>query len=112
MDLTPEIRDELHDAATPDDRRQHQRVGVMWMATLRTPGGFVECMVIDLSRGGAKLALGTHIPLAPAAPVALVIEGYGTLQAEAVWQRADFAGIRFRDAAEIVGRMFGAILPL
>jgi PilZ domain len=93
------------------DRRRNERIGVMWMGTLKVPRGFFDCVVIDVSRGGAKLAFGEPHALGAGIPVSLILERFGTFRAETVWQRADIAGIRFLDPPDAVAASFGAILP-
>jgi hypothetical protein len=95
----------------PAERRRHQRAGVMIMATLRTGRGFIECMVLDLSSGGAKLAFGEEIVLPPGHAVALIIGRIGTFRAQAVWQRTTFTGIRFLDPPETIAQALGDMLP-
>jgi hypothetical protein len=94
------------------ERRRHARVGVMWMATLRSATGFIECIVLDLSRSGAKLAFNAPAALPTTAAVALVLEGVGTFRAAAAWQRAEFAGIRFLDPPDLVASAFSDLLSL
>jgi hypothetical protein len=91
------------------ERRQHPRVGVMWMATLRSGANYYDCVVIDLSSGGAKLALWAPVTLGPTA--ILEIGAYGSFAASVVWQRADYAGIRFHAAPASVAASFAGILP-
>lgn len=99
-------------AVLPHERRLHPRIGVMWMATLRSASGLVECIVLDVSCGGAKLALSTPITLRPGAGATLVIEGFGSFRASGVWQRQDYVGIRFLDPPETIARAFPGVLAL
>jgi len=103
--------DQAHTAGEtrPEERRRARRIGVMWMATLRSSNGFAECVVIDISRGGAKLKLASAEPLPSA--VSLVFDAYGCFRAETVWQRADIAGLRFLEAPDEIGAAFAGILP-
>ncbi|HXQ49473.1 MAG TPA: PilZ domain-containing protein [Stellaceae bacterium] len=95
----------------PAERRRHQRIGVMWMGTLQAKRGYFDCMVIDVSLGGAKLAFGEPHALVAGTQVSLILERFGTFRAETVWQRAGIAGIRFLDPPETVAAAFGSILP-
>src|SRR6185437_7423406 len=92
------------------ERRQHRRVGVMMMATVRAARGFFDCMVLDLSSGGAKLAFSDQVALRPGDSVSLIIARVGTFRAQSVWQRTNFAGIRFLDPPDAVAEAMGAIL--
>jgi len=103
---TPNAAPALH------ERRQWKRVSVSWLASLRLSGGGVaECLVIDLSAGGAKVALVEPLSLAPPDTVGLVVEKFGTFRAEIVWRRSVFAGLRFRDPPETVQAAFRSFLP-
>ena len=93
------------------ERRRNQRTGVMMMATLRATRGFFDCMVLDLSSGGAKLAMSEPLVLAPGDAVSLIIARVGTFRAQSVWQRTTFAGIRFLDPPEAIAQALGDILP-
>jgi hypothetical protein len=100
-----------HLSPSPAERRRHQRVGVMMMATLRMTRGFFECMVLDISYGGAKLAMGRRMTFASGAKVTLIISHVGEFRAEPVWQRDDFIGLRFTDPPETVAAALGKLLP-
>lgn len=91
------------------ERRRHARVGVMLMATLRAASGFLDCMVVNLSRGGAKIMLNGPETLERA--VSLVLESGSLLRAEVVWQRDQVAGLRFLDGPEAVATAFPFMLP-
>jgi hypothetical protein len=95
----------------PSDRRRATRVGVMIMATLRASRGYFDCMVLDLSSGGAKLAMGDHIVLTPGLNVTLIMTPYGSFRAKVVWQRLSIAGISFIDPPETVAVALGDLLP-
>ncbi len=98
------------DAATkPDERRRHPRVGALWMATVHAVSDVHDCMVIDVSRGGAKLMLSQAHPLTEIR--ALVVGALGTFRARLVWQRGEFAGVQFLDPPEKIADAFGGMLP-
>ncbi|HUB96144.1 MAG TPA: PilZ domain-containing protein [Stellaceae bacterium] len=92
------------------ERRRHPRVGVTFMAVFRTPHGFYGCLVVDLSRGGAKLSF-DETPLVMAGdPVTLLIEPFGEFRAETMWHRGEFAGIRFLDPPAKIAAAFHHVL--
>ena len=66
-------------------------------------------MVIDVSRGGAKLMLGQAHPLPKS--VTLVVGALRHVPRQAVWQRGEFAGVRFLDPPEKIADAFGGMLP-
>jgi hypothetical protein len=100
-----------HLSPSPADRRRHQRVGVMMMATLHMSRGFFECMVLDISHGGAKLAMGRRLTFATGAKVTLIVSHIGEFRAEPVWQRDDFIGLRFIDPPEAVAAALASMMP-
>jgi len=110
MDELPRAVDRPSDrAARPSDRREHKRYDVLRSAMVKGARGHMECMVINLSLGGAKVMLMGTICLDP--NVTLVIDEIGTFHADVVWQRQEFAGLRFTDQAAYLERTLGAILP-
>jgi hypothetical protein len=98
------------EAAALRDRRRHDRVGVSWLATLRLASGMFECLIINLSPGGAKIKLSGHVTLLPGEGASLVVGKFGTFRADAVWRRADCVGLSFRDPPETVTAAFGKVL--
>jgi hypothetical protein len=99
-------------AAAPAERRRHERISVSFFGTVRlTAGRSAECLVVDLSAGGAKIMLGEHLAIAPADPVGLEIEKFGAFRAEAVWRRGTFVGLRFSEPPEAVAAAFKNFLP-
>jgi len=109
METAPLTAKPAHAAAI--ERRRHRRVGLSWLATLRFSGGLYDCLVIDLSLGGAKVRLGEDMALAPADLVGLVIDKIGAFRAETVWRRGNFVGLRFQDPPESIAAAFGSLLP-
>ncbi len=96
--------------ASPSDRRQHKRKPVLWAARVETREGPFECIILDLSLGGAKLRGGA--PVAAKQIVTLVIDRFGALRAEVMWARSGHMGLRFADNPEQIAHVLGATLPL
>jgi hypothetical protein len=96
--------------AAPPERRQHARAGVSFMAVFRTPHGFYGCLVVDISKGGAKLSFAEIPRVMPGDPVTLLIDAYGEFRAQAVWHRGELAGIRFLDPPATIAAAFHAVL--
>jgi len=93
----------------PSDRREHKRFDVLRSAIVKGARANMECMVINLSLGGAKLMLMGTVCLDPT--VTLAIDEIGTFHADVVWQRQEFAGLRFTDPQAYLERTLGSILP-
>jgi hypothetical protein len=97
-------------AARPEERREHKRKPVLWSARVEWNSGAAECIIMDLSLGGAKL----RGPVAAKAhdPVTLVIDRFGTIRAEIVWARMGYIGLRFTDSHDQISHILGTTLPL
>jgi len=96
--------------ARAKEQRRHIRKHVLWAAQLETKDGPFSCIILNVSRSGAKLRL--TAPSLQQQPVTLVMESYGTLAAEIVWQNGDKMGIRFVADPEQVARILGDALTL
>jgi hypothetical protein len=83
---------------------------VLWAARLETKDGPYSCIILNVSRSGAKLRL--TAPTMSRQPVKLVMESHGTLPAEIVWHRTDKMGIRFTADPEQVAKILGDALVL
>jgi len=75
------------------------RVAVAMEARLRVAGTWTTVHLCDLSQGGAKIEYPTA--LAQAEPVALGIDGLGTMPAFIRWQREGKAGLLFAEPLSI-----------
>jgi len=98
------------DVASAKEQRRHIRKHVLWTARLETKDGSLDCIILNVSRSGAKLRL--RAPSLLRQPVKLVMESYGTLPAEIVWQQVDNMGIRFKADPDEVAKILGDALVL
>jgi hypothetical protein len=102
----------LHETAALEQRK-HPRSRVLWMATLETQEGPFSCMVLDVSRAGAKLQFAAPIfPVLVKQEVELVIEPLGGLGAEVIWQSGERMGVRFNANPALVAHVIGGALKL
>lgn len=102
----------LHDTAALEQRK-HPRSRVLWMATLDTKEGPLSCVVLDVSRAGAKLQFAAPIfPVLLHQEVELVIEPLGSLGAEVIWQQGERMGIRFNGNPALIAKIIGGALKL
>lgn len=99
----------LHETAALEQRR-HVRQRVLWAARLDTIDGSFNCIVLDISKEGAKLQLAAPIPVMPRQQVSLVIEELGRLEAETIWQVSERMGLRFLANHQQVARVIGRAL--
>ena len=94
------------------EQRRHIRKRVLWAARLDTAEGPFNCVILNVSRSGAKLRLPAATTISSREPIQLVLEAFGELRAEIVWQRGDKMGIRFTTDPDQVAAIIGASLAL
>lgn len=94
------------------ERRRHPRVGVAWMASLVSGRGVADCLVIDVSLGGAKLAFADAPPPEAGAAATLDLGLRGHFRSVVVWRRGEFAGLSFLDPPDrIADALRGIVGP-
>ena len=94
---------------TPEtERRRHVRMAVHWAGDLSAEGtgkgsaaagGTMDCTVLDISPGGAKLQ--TSDPLPAATPVRLKLSHGGDFEGIVAWQQGSFMGLAFHDEQQL-----------
>jgi hypothetical protein len=90
--------------------RQTVRKRVLWAAQLARGSKRFDCVVVDLSLGGARIHLSQ--PVTKGEMVILVLDRLGSLRAEIVWQEEQSIGLRFVEDAKTIADMIGNRLPL
>lgn len=75
------------------DQQRHARSWVLYMARLTVGAEEVDCEVLNVSMGGAKLRLSK--PVDCGARVALTIDPHAPLPAKVAWQSGQDLGIEF-----------------
>lgn len=94
------------DPASPSpcgsDKRRHKRKSGMWKAHVELGQGYrVDCVILDLSDGGAKLML--KLPIATGKVVTVVADSIGARGARVAWSEGDRAGVQFiESSAQVV----------
>lgn len=96
------------EAREAEDRRAFERKNVFWKARLVLPEGAINCVVYDLSMGGARVRLVAQ--LQKEQRVRLDIDKLSPLNAEIVWLGIGMVGIRFTDDPAFIGRTLGPLL--
>ena len=90
------------EAAMPAEQRRHKRHGGLWSAQLETTSGRrLDCILFDISSGGAKLRLDE--PLALGEVMTLVSERFGKRSARVAWTAPRCAGLTFLSEATAMG---------
>jgi hypothetical protein len=94
------------DPASPSrsgrDNRRHKRKSGMWKAHVELGHGYrVDCIILDLSDGGAKLML--KQPIAMGRVVTVVADSIGARGARVAWSEGHRAGVQFIEgSAQVV----------
>jgi len=91
-----------------EDRRAFERKNVFWKARLVLPEGAINCVVYDLSMGGARVRLVAQMQKQQR--VRLDIDKLSPLNAEVMWLGIGMIGIRFTDDPAFIGRTLGPLL--
>lgn len=81
--------------AAPVEARHDNRKQLLWSGVLQTARGPCPCTVMDISRGGARLAMGPAVKVGQA--VTLVVTGMGMFRGAVVWEEAGSLGIQFSE---------------
>jgi len=90
--------------------RRTVRKRVLWAAKLVHGSARFDCVVVDLSLGGARIYLAR--PLGKGDLVTLTLDRMGALRAEVVWQEGHSIGLHFVDEPRKIAETIGARLPL
>ncbi len=76
------------------DDREDRRRQLLWSGILHeTARGPVQCIVIDISRGGARLSAAAAVKVGQA--VTLLVAGMGMYRGTVVWSEAGTIGLQF-----------------
>lgn len=99
----------LDNPATGSERRRHTRTSVLWSGSLHVGGRGTPCRILNISAYGAKVR--ALQPIGKVAKLSVMIDRFGELPGEAVWQDGDFLGISFKDDPEDIAQILGGLLP-
>jgi hypothetical protein len=91
------------------EQRTYKRKPVLWSARLHRDGRVLECAVLHISAGGARIRIHQRFDID--STVVLMIDRLGTFPGEIRWQRGTYAGIRFLEDAQVVEKRLSAALP-
>jgi len=92
-----------------DDRRRFRRQAVIWDAAMLEQEKTVDCTVLNLSAGGAKIMIDrTDIT---SSRVTLRIPQCGVFVCEVAWRHGHTMGLRFLEDPASVQRVLADTLP-
>ncbi len=97
------------ETAPASDRRRHIRRSTILHGTLHIDARDIDCIILDLSVGGAKILI--KEPVYSGARTTLSIDRVGAFSADVVWTSDEFCGLLFTGdnftISEKIGRRFG-----
>lgn len=106
--MMPDVEPQLPNDGRPE-RRGRPRRHVLWRGVLQTVGDPYPCLVLNVSLGGAKLAVRTE--LEPDREVTLMLGALGVFPAVVVWAETGAVGIRFLEDQPELARRLSGLLP-
>lgn len=86
--------------SSPGDQQKHVRTPVYREGWLEVDGEAVDCTIVDISPGGAKIRVSRPLPRNQA--VTLRIGQAFSGEADSVWQSGEYVGLAFVEAPEVV----------
>jgi|GEM_PF-1143621 len=92
-----------------EGRRRYLRRSVLWPGTMKAERGQMDCTILNMSLGGAKVALSHEQDCA--GNVTLFGDRFEGLGATVVWQRGRVVGLQFKADPLEVARVLGDLLP-
>ena len=94
----------------PDiERRRHRRTSVLLRGRFRSGHQIIECLITDLSAGGARIRPAE--PIDDAEVGALETLRLGLIPGEIVWKASDSFGLRFLDRPNRIGDLIRQAMP-
>ncbi len=91
------------------NRRRFPRTSVLWAGQLMNGSDRTDCLVFNLSAGGARIRV--NEPLELDTDCTLRIGQFGEFCGKVVWKAKNLLGISFSTDADEVGARLGATLP-
>ena len=84
------------------NRRKFERKTVLWSGSLVCAGQIVECVIVNVSHGGAMVRV--ENPAACKESVVLRSPRFGELSGEITWRQDKELGIEFEDSEQVVAK--------
>lgn len=91
------------------NRRNLERVAVLWSGNLNCEGQSHDCLIVNVSAGGAMVRVDT--PDLCKKSVVLRSPRFGELVGEITWRQGKELGIEFKETPEAVSKLLGKALP-
>ncbi len=97
-----------HSRAAVTLRRRFHRLPVIWAGRLDRNSDDIDCTILNVSPGGAKIQLADSEPCP--SRVTLQSPRFGSLKGRVVWHRHDLVGLAFLEAPTHVAESVGGLL--
>jgi len=101
---------QIHVGIKTGERRQTVRKRVLWTAQLGANARQLDCTILDVSLGGARIRVREEVP--SRGPIAIACDRFGTFHAEVIWEKNLVAGLRFLESEARVAETIGHHVPL
>ena len=109
-DLTTDPEPPPTSGPIPDiERRRHRRTSVLLRGRFCSGHQIVECLITDLSAGGARVR--PSQPIEDAEVGSLETVRLGLIPGEIVWTASDSFGLRFFDRPNRIGDLIRQAMP-
>jgi len=92
------------------ERRRAIRKHVLWAGRLGANARQLDCTILDVSLGGARIRLDEEVP--SRGPLTIASARFGTFHAQVVWESDHVAGLRFLESEARVAETIGRHVPL
>ncbi|WP_422367028.1 PilZ domain-containing protein [Pelagibius sp.] len=92
-----------------EGRRRFLRRSVLWPGALEAGGKQHDCTILNMSLGGAKIAINEDLGLSGS--VVLSADRFDGLLATIVWTSGRMLGLQFKDDPYQVAEVLGELLP-
>lgn len=95
-------------SSSPEEKQRHRRASIICSGRVELPDASLDCDILDISVGGAKIAIGKT--LEPAAELVLQIGDLVALPGRVAWNREGQAGIEFSEDPGVIAVALPEIL--
>ncbi len=92
-----------------EGRRRFLRRSVLWPGSLDAGGKMQDCTILNMSLGGAKVAVSEDLGLSGS--VVLSADRFDGLLATIVWKSGRVLGLQFKDDPSQIAEVLGELLP-
>ena len=103
------FQDMLDRFGDAEGRRRYLRRSVLWPGSLKGDGATVDCTILNMSLGGAKVALAQERGFS--GTVTLMGDRFEGLAATVVWKSGRVLGLQFKADTAQVAAALGEVLP-